>query len=80
MTTAVMRAQLIAFLSNADERKIKGLYSLLEENIIEQSSTEELTKAELTFLNKERKLHFSGKSKSYTWEETKEFIRNKKAS
>ena len=73
MTTSVMREQLIAYLSQADDKKIKGLYSILEDNITEQSAME-LTKEQLDILNKERQLHLSGKSKSYTWEETKAFI------
>jgi hypothetical protein len=80
MTTSVMRKHLIAYLSEADDKKIKGLYSLLEDNITDQSQTA-LTLEQLDFLNNERQLHLSGKSNSYTWEETKEFIRsNKKAS
>jgi len=79
MTIAVMREQLLAYLTDADDKKIKGLYSLLEENITDRSLNT-LTKEQLDFLNKERQLHLSGKSKSYTWEETKEFIRSKKAS
>jgi hypothetical protein len=79
MTTSVMREQLIAYLSQADEGKIKGLYSLLEEAISERSAMK-LTKEQLDFLNNERQLHLSGKSQSYSWEETKEYIRNKKAS
>lgn len=79
MTTASMREHLIAYLQNADEKKIKGLYSLLEDNI-KNSSVLELSNEELIFLNKEREKHLSGKSKSYSWEETKELIRKRKAS
>jgi len=78
MTVTVMRQQIIAYLSDADDKKIKGLYSLLEDQITEQASNG-LTKEQLNFLDKERRLHLSGKSKSYNWEETKEFIRHKKA-
>ena len=76
MTTAGMRKQLMTYLSEADDKKIKGLYSLLEDNLI----SHDLTKEQLEFLNKERQLHVSGESKSYSWEETKAFIRSKKAS
>ena len=78
MTAAAMRKELIAWLSDADDKKIKGLYTLLEANI--GASGPELTAAELALVNKERKLHISGTSKSYTWTEAKELIRKKKAS
>ena len=79
MTTSAMRERLIAYLSDADDKKIKGLYSLLEDTI-EESAHSELSQDELTFLNEERQKHLSGESKSYNWEEVKNMIRNRKAS
>jgi len=79
MTTAAMRAQLIEFLSGADEKKIAGLYALLEENIQEKKSPA-LTEEQINFLNGERKKHLAGESKSYSWDEVKEMVRKKKAS
>ena len=74
MTTTVMREQLIAYLAQADDNKIKGLYSLLEENIAEHTSVD-LTKEQVDFLDTERKLHMSGESRSYSWQEAKNMIR-----
>jgi hypothetical protein len=79
MTTAAMREQLIAYLSDADDKKIEGLYSLLEDNMHEKASSE-LTAEQLVFLNEERRKHLSGESISYNWEEVKEMIRKRKAS
>ncbi|MCD6011809.1 MAG: hypothetical protein K0Q79_1671 [Flavipsychrobacter sp.] len=79
MTTAAMRKQLIEYLADADDKKIKGLYSLLEDTIQEKASND-LTDEQLAFLNEERRKHLSGESKSYTWEEVKNRIRNRKAS
>ena len=79
MTTSAMRKQLIAYLSDADDKKIKGLYSLLEDTIQERV-TSELTTEQLSFLNEERRKHFSGESKSYDWEEVKKMVRKSKAS
>lgn len=79
MTTSVMRDQLIAFLADADDKKIAGLYALLEDAIQEKISSA-LTKEQLAFLNDERRKHLSGESASYTWEEVKQMIRHKKAS
>jgi len=66
MTTAAMRKQLMAYLADADDKKIKGLYSLLEDNLVVHPAPA-LTKDELEFLRRERELHLSGKSKSYSW-------------
>ena len=74
-----MRKQLMAYLQNADDKKIKGLYSLLEDTIQEKMSSG-LTKEQLIFLNEEHRKHLNGESKSYTWEEVKDKIRKRKAS
>ncbi len=79
MTTSVMREQLIAYLTDADDKKIMGLYALLEENI-QEKALPSLTEEQLGFLNEERKKHLSGESKSYSWEEVKDMIRKRKAS
>ncbi len=78
MTTTVMREQLVAYLADADDKKIIGLYTLLEDSIKEKNST--LTEEQLVFLKKERKKHLDGESASYSWEEVKEMIRKRKAS
>ena len=79
MTTSAMREQLITFLADADDKKIKGLYALLEDNIREKNAPE-LTEKQLLFLNEERRKHLNGESKSYSWEDVKEMIRKRKAS
>lgn len=79
MTASAMRTELMAYLADADEKKIMGLYNLLEEAIKEKNSSA-LTTEQLAFLNNERKKHLSGESKSYNWQEVKEMIRQKKAS
>ena len=77
MTTSVMRAQLIAYLADADDKKITGLYALLEDTMQERASSS-LTKEQLNFLDGDRKKHLSGESVSHSWEEVKEMIRQKK--
>lgn len=79
MTTSVMRAQLIAYLADADDKKIMGLYALLEDSIQEKTSSS-LTKEQISFLNEERKKHLNEESISRSWEEVKELIRQRKAS
>ena len=76
MTTTIMRERLIAsYLTSADDKKITGLHSLLEENIHESSHVA-FSKEQLDFLYNERKKHFSGESISYNWEDMKDMIRN----
>jgi hypothetical protein len=79
MTTSVMRAQLIAYLADADDKKIMGLYALLED-IIQGKTSSGLTREQLNFLSEERKKHLNGESISRSWEEVKELIRQRKAS
>ena len=78
MTTAAMRAQLIAYLADADDKKITGLYSLLEE-LIEEKATKGLSADELNILNLEREKYLMGDGISYTYGEIKE-LRKKNAS
>jgi len=49
MTTTIMRERLIAYLTSADDKKITGLYSLLEDNIHESSHVA-FSKEQLDFL------------------------------
>ncbi len=79
MTTSAMRKQLIEYMADADDKKIKGLYSLLEETL-QEKNTSPLTVEQLAFLDEERRKYFSGEGKSYTWNEMKEMILHKKAS
>ena len=43
-------------------------------------NTTKLTAQQLAFLDEERRKHFSGEGKSYSWDEVKEMIRQKKVS
>ena len=79
MTTPAMRKQLIAYLENADDKKIKGLYSLLEENIHDQTDSG-LTAEQLRFLDQERNKYLRGEGQSYSLSESRELLRKKKAS
>jgi len=78
MNIPEMRAALIAYIKDASEKKITGLYSLLEE-LIEAKATAGLTADELNILNLEREKYLMGDGISYTYGEIKELIdkRNK---
>ncbi len=79
MTAPAMRKQLMAYLETADDSKIRGLYSLWKDTLSDKDATG-LTDAQLSFLNAEHRKHINGESKSYTWDEVRNRIRNKKAS
>jgi hypothetical protein len=78
MTTAALRKKLISFIADADDKKIKGMYMLLEEEI-EKEASFKLTDEHMAILDEEREKHVSGKSKSYSWSKAKQIIRGKKS-
>jgi len=78
MTTSTIRKKLIDYLADADDGKIKAIYTLLEKDIQEEDSFI-LTDAQLQILEKEREMHLSGESKSYTRDEARQIILGQKA-
>jgi len=78
MTTAAIRERLMIYIADAQDDKLKALYTLLEDNI-EETSSFVLTKEHLKILEEEEALHLSGKSKSYSWNEAKQIIRGQRA-
>lgn len=77
MTTTAIRKKLINYIADADEKKIKGLYLLVEDEITENSKYN-LSANDVKTLEKDREQHLKGKSKSYSWQEAKKIIRGKK--
>ncbi len=76
MTTAAIRKKLITYIAEADEKKIKGMYLLFEEEI-ENTQPFTLTEKQINILEQEREKHLNGESKSYSWQEAKKIIRGK---
>lgn len=77
MTTAAIRKKLISYIADADEKKVKGMYLLFEEEI-EKGKEFALTDEHMKILEEEREKHLIGKSKSYTPREATEIIRGKR--
>jgi hypothetical protein len=77
MTTIAIRQKLMTYIADADEKKIRGLYLLMEEDIKANESFQ-LSEEEIKFLRNERQEHLDGKTKSYSWKEAKELIRSNK--
>jgi len=78
MTTAAIRHRLLSYLADADDKKIKAVYTLLEKEI-EEKDAFTLTDDQLKILDHEHDLHISGQSKSYTRTEADQIIKGKKA-
>jgi len=77
MTTTAIRKKLMTYIADADDRKVKGLYLLVEEDI-DRKEQFILSDAHLKIIETEKNKHIKGKSKSYSWPEAKEIIRGNK--
>ena len=77
MTVAAIREKLMIYIADAQDDKLKALYTLLQDNIDETSSFV-LSDEQFKILEEEEALHLSGKSKSYNWNEAKQIIRGKR--
>lgn len=69
MTTKAIREKLLSYISSADDKKIKAMYTLLEAEInpIDDEWGAELEQE----LMKRSESYKNGSAKTYTWEETK---------
>jgi hypothetical protein len=77
MATLTVRQKLMTYLADADDSKVNALYTLLQ-NDIKQEDAFILTAEQFQILEKERELHLSGESKSYTREEANQIIRGQR--
>lgn len=77
MTVAVIREKLKSYVDDVDDKKVKALYTLLQDDI-EDNAGFVFSKEQMQILEEEDKLHTAGKTPSYSWEEAKEVIRGKK--
>lgn len=73
MSTAATRKQLMIHLAEAEDEKIKALYTILKEDIDKQSIF--LTDEHLSILKERRDANISGKSIGSNWKEVHERIR-----
>ncbi|HTK22021.1 MAG TPA: hypothetical protein VL442_21030 [Mucilaginibacter sp.] len=78
MTIAAIRSRLISYLANADDNKIKAVYTLLEKDI-EEKETFVLSDEQLEILEKERELHLSGQTQSYTRTDARQIIKGERS-
>jgi len=77
MTTKAIRKKLMTYPADADDSKVKALYTLLEKEIQEED-TFVLTGEQLQILDKEREMHISGQTKSYSRQEASQIIKGQR--
>lgn len=69
MTTTAIREKLVNYLKIADEKKVKAIYTIVEDEI--STAENDWDKDFLKELNRRSRQFKKGTAKSYTWEETK---------
>jgi hypothetical protein len=70
MTTAAIRKKLTDYLQTADDKKVKAIYTMVEDeiNTIENEIDDEF----FAELERRSRAFEDGTAKTYTWEETKQ--------
>lgn len=69
MTTAAIRQKLTTYLQNVDEKKLKAIYTMVEDEInTNENDWDDNFIEELNLRSKQFK---NGTAQSYSWEETK---------
>jgi hypothetical protein len=69
MTTTAIRKKLVNYLKTADEKKIKAIYTMVEDEIT--TTENDWDKDFIKELNRRSQQFKSGTIKTYTWEEAK---------
>jgi hypothetical protein len=69
MTTTIIRKKLVDYLKVADDKKVKAIYTMVEDEI--NTAENDWDKNFVKELNRRSKQFKKVNSKVYTWEETK---------
>jgi hypothetical protein len=77
MAVSNIRKRLITYLADADDKRVKAIYSLFEEEINREEAFK-LSDEHLKILEQRRKGHLSGKDKSSTWQEVHDRVHKRK--
>lgn len=70
MTTTAMRKKLINYTADADEKKVKGLYMLVEDDMAKNEDVK-CSDVQLEIVEEEREKYLKGQGESYSWESSK---------
>ncbi|HEY5464426.1 MAG TPA: hypothetical protein VIJ95_14290 [Hanamia sp.] len=73
MTTTAIRKKLMTYIADADDKKVKGLYMLIEDDISSKEKFE-FNDEQVKMLEQDRNEHIKGKSKSYSREDAKQIV------
>ena len=76
MTTSLIREKLVSYLKVADEKKVKAIYTMVEDEI--NTNENDWDNDFIKELEKRSKQFAEGKAKTYTWAETKKAATKKK--
>ena len=74
MTTLTIRQKLMTYVADADDTKVKALYTLLQ-NEIEGGADFALTEHHYQILAEEEAMYLKGEGKSYTRDEANQIAR-----
>jgi putative addiction module component (TIGR02574 family) len=74
MKSTELKQELHGYIEQADDEILRAIKTLVKPSI----ANIKLTKEQKVELEKRKKAHLSGKSKSYTWEQTEKMIKSKK--
>jgi len=69
MTTTTIRKKLVNYLQVADDKKVKAIYTMVEDEI--NTEANDWDENFIKELEKRSKSFVNGTAKTYTWEETK---------
>jgi hypothetical protein len=78
MDRAVIQEKLFEYIEQATDKKLQGLYMLVEDEIGSQPSFT-LSEDELRILDEEREKHLQGESRSYNLSEAQSIIRGQRS-
>lgn len=70
MTTDAIRKKLVDYLNIADDKKVKAIYTMVEDDI--NTEMNDWSEDFVEELKNRRRSFVSGSSKTYTWEQTKQ--------
>lgn len=79
MTNIAIRKKLMTYLADADDKKVKAIYTLFEDEINQEESFK-LTEEHVKILDERRVRHLNGKDKSSSWQEVHDRVRRKRKS
>jgi len=77
MTILAIRQKLMTYLADADDSKVKALYTLLENEMEEKKFI--LSDEQFRIIEKEHELYLKGEGKSYSAEESFQIIKGQRS-